>query len=95
MTCREFFDSDKLIAMLDEHVNGKKNYARILYTVYAFIVWYEVYFVNEVKRTDVVEADTLSKRESDTVNELRIANRNKKAKVGSQVEGVHTDNFRL
>ncbi len=41
----EFFDTDRLLAMLDEHKAGKKNNARKLYTVYAFLIWYEQYFI--------------------------------------------------
>ena len=41
----EFFDTKALIAMLDEHKNGVKNHARKLYTVYAFLLWYEQYFI--------------------------------------------------
>ena len=41
----EFFDREKLMSMLDAHKSGKKNYARIIYTVYSFLLWYEQYFV--------------------------------------------------
>ncbi len=41
----EFFDTDRLIAMLDEHKAGKRNHARKLYTVYSFLLWYEQYFI--------------------------------------------------
>jgi len=41
----EFFDTDRLLTMLDEHKAGKKNNARKLYTVYAFRIWYEQYFI--------------------------------------------------
>ena len=41
----EFFDTDRLLTMLDEHKAGKKNNARKLYTVYAFLIWYEQYFI--------------------------------------------------
>jgi asparagine synthase (glutamine-hydrolysing) len=41
----EFFDTDRLLAMLDEHKAGKKNNGRKLYTVYAFLIWYEQYFI--------------------------------------------------
>ena len=41
----EFFDTDRLLAMLDEHKAGKKNNARKLYTVYSFLIWYEQYFI--------------------------------------------------
>lgn len=42
---KEFFDTDKLNALLDEHISGKKNNARMLYTVYSFLIWYEQYFI--------------------------------------------------
>ena len=41
----EFFVKDKLLSMLDDHFNGKKNNGRKLYTVYSFLTWYKVYFV--------------------------------------------------
>jgi len=42
--CSRFFDTDKIIAMLSDHICEKQNYGRILYTVYAFSVWYGQYF---------------------------------------------------
>ncbi len=41
----EFFDTVLLGEMLDEHISGKKNNARVIYTVYSFLIWYEQYFV--------------------------------------------------
>lgn len=41
----EFFDTDLLCKLLDEHIEGKKNNARIIYTVYSFLIWYEQYFI--------------------------------------------------
>lgn len=43
-TCGEFFEPEKLISLLDEHILGKGSHARILYTVYAFTVWYDRFF---------------------------------------------------
>ena len=43
-TASTFFEKDKLIKFLNEHVTGKENHARVLYTVYAFIVWYDRFF---------------------------------------------------
>ncbi len=40
-----FFDTELLSNMLDEHISGKKNNARVIYTVYSFLIWYEQYFV--------------------------------------------------
>lgn len=42
----EFFDVKKLNKMLDDHYSCKKNNSRKIWTVYTFLVWYEVYFVN-------------------------------------------------
>ena len=41
----EFFDRAALEALLDDHVAGKRNNAREIYTVLSFLIWYEQYFV--------------------------------------------------
>lgn len=41
----EFFNRDLLLTMLEEHVKGEKNNARVIYTVYSFLLWYEQYFI--------------------------------------------------
>jgi len=43
----EFFERDKLSAMLSEHFTGSKNNGRKLYTIYSFLVWYKVFFGGE------------------------------------------------
>ena len=40
----EFFDIDKINTLLNNHYNGVNNNARKIYTIYAFLVWYKVYF---------------------------------------------------
>lgn len=40
----EFFDIDKINTLLNNHYNGISNNARKIYTIYAFLVWYKVYF---------------------------------------------------
>ncbi len=52
---KRFFDTSKLLTMLGEHRKGEKNNARVLYTVYAFIVWYEVFFEKEVQSTVIMD----------------------------------------
>lgn len=42
---KEFFDTEYLGQLLDRHVEGKENNARVIYTVYSFLLWYEQYFV--------------------------------------------------
>lgn len=41
----KFFEQDKLLAMLDDHKCGRTNNARVIYTVYSFLIWYKEYFV--------------------------------------------------
>ena len=42
---KEFFNVDYLNNLLSEHLSGKQNNARMIYTVYSFLLWYEQYFV--------------------------------------------------
>jgi len=35
---------DKLVKMLDIHKSGKKDLSKKNWTVYIFLVWYDVYF---------------------------------------------------
>jgi asparagine synthase (glutamine-hydrolysing) len=39
-----FFDTDQLIALLDEHRAGRMDNHRKIWTVYTFLVWYDVFF---------------------------------------------------
>lgn len=41
---KKFFDSDKLVSLLNDHRDGKYDYSRKIWTVYTFLVWYNVYF---------------------------------------------------
>ncbi len=40
----KFFNTDKLVALLDQHREGKYDNSRKIWTVYTFLVWHEVYF---------------------------------------------------
>lgn len=40
----QFFHTDKLVALLDDHRAGKYDYSRKIWTVFSFLVWYDVYF---------------------------------------------------
>lgn len=44
----EFFHIDKINKLLDEHYEGKWNNARKVYTIYCFLIWYKVYFINDL-----------------------------------------------
>lgn len=41
----EFFNIDKINKLLDDHYNNIKNNQRKIYTIYAFLVWYNEYFI--------------------------------------------------
>ncbi len=43
----QFFDTDGLVKLLDEHRDGKANNGRKIWTVYTFLVWYHRFFVLE------------------------------------------------
>ncbi len=41
-----FFNTDVLVRFLDEHYTGKRDNSRKIWTVYMFLVWYNLYFGN-------------------------------------------------
>ena len=40
----KFFNTAKLVDILERHKNGKADYSRKIWVVYMFLVWYKVYF---------------------------------------------------
>ncbi len=40
----KFFDTKRLVSLLDDHRAGKYDNSRKIWTVYTFLVWHEVYF---------------------------------------------------
>ncbi len=51
-TAQKFFNTDILIDYLDEHFIEKEDNSRKIWTIYVFLVWYQIYF-------GAVEADEL------------------------------------
>ena len=41
----EFFNTNKIIKLLEDHKAGKKDNSRKIWTIYSFLVWYNEYFV--------------------------------------------------
>lgn len=41
---QKFFNTDVLLKYLDEHFNGKADHSRRIWTVFIFLVWYNIYF---------------------------------------------------
>jgi len=42
----KYFDTEKLVNLLDTHKSGKADVSRKIWTVYTFLVWYEQFFAN-------------------------------------------------
>ena len=42
---QKYFDTNELVALLNEHKNGGKNNTRKIWTIFSFLVWYEEYFI--------------------------------------------------
>lgn len=42
----DFFDKEYINNLLNEHYNNIKNNGRKIYNIYVFLIWYEVYFIN-------------------------------------------------
>ncbi|MBR1863645.1 MAG: asparagine synthase (glutamine-hydrolyzing) [Ruminococcus sp.] len=43
----KFFDSSALVALLDDHRAGRYDHSRKIWTVFTFLIWYDVYFRQE------------------------------------------------
>ena len=43
----KYFNTEKLVALLDTHKSGKADVSRKIWTVFTFLVWYKQFFVNE------------------------------------------------
>lgn len=41
---KKYFHPEKLVALLDDHRAGKYDYSRKIWTVFSFLIWYDVYF---------------------------------------------------
>lgn len=51
-TAEKFFNTDALVAWLDEHFSGKEDNSRRVWTVYVFLVWYDIYFDNDTNKVE-------------------------------------------
>lgn len=43
----EFFEVDKIMTLLDDHYNGKRNNGRKIWTLFTFLTWYKRFFIDE------------------------------------------------
>ena len=42
---QEFFNTKEIIKLLEEHIEGKKDNSRKIWTIYSFLIWYKEYFI--------------------------------------------------
>lgn len=43
-TAKQFFNTEALVRLLDEHYRGKCDNNRKIWTIYVFLIWYDIYF---------------------------------------------------
>ncbi len=43
-TAAKFFNTDAITQLLDDHKNGRRDNSRKIWTVFIFLVWYDIYF---------------------------------------------------
>lgn len=48
----KFFDQEKINKLLEEHYYNKENNGRKIYNIYIFLIWYKVYFVDNITSGD-------------------------------------------
>lgn len=41
-----YFNTEKLVSLLDDHKAGKYDYSRKIWTIFSFLIWYKVYFTD-------------------------------------------------
>ncbi|MBO1307074.1 asparagine synthase (glutamine-hydrolyzing) [Enterococcus sp. 669A] len=44
---KEFFDQEKILKLLDDNFEGTADGRRKIWTIYTFLTWYQVYFIND------------------------------------------------
>ena len=49
----DFFDTDALMKLLDDHFEGRALNQRKIYTTLTFLIWYKRFFIDENKSTEV------------------------------------------
>ena len=58
---KEFFDQDKILKMAEDNFQGKTDDRRKIWTVYTFLVWYKLYFIDNFKPDELVIDQTKQK----------------------------------
>lgn len=51
-TAEKFFNTDVLVSWLDSHFSGKEDNSRRVWTIYVFLVWYDIYFDDDSEKVE-------------------------------------------
>ena len=51
-TAEKFFITDVLVSWLDSHFSGKEDNSRRVWTIYVFLVWYDIYFDEDSEKVE-------------------------------------------
>lgn len=54
-TAEMFFDTDVIVRFLDEHYQNKEDNSRKVWTIYVFLLWYNIYFGSETVTPPIAE----------------------------------------
>ena len=90
-TAQKFFNTDALVAWLDEHYSGKEDNSRRVWTVYVFLIWYDIYFNEDNDKAEKPE-NHLDELKA-LAEERREKQRNAPAKVTEDAAGATDENF--
>lgn len=51
-TAEKFFNTNVLVSWLDSHFSGKEDNSRRVWTIYVFLVWYDIYFDEDSEKVE-------------------------------------------
>ena len=51
-TAEKFFNTDVLVSWLESHFSGKEDNSRRVWTIYVFLVWYDIYFDEDSEKVE-------------------------------------------
>ena len=51
-TAEKFFNTDVSVSWLDSHFSGKEDNSRRVWTIYVFLVWYDIYFDEDSEKVE-------------------------------------------
>ena len=95
-TSRKFFNPEVLIGWLDEHYSGREDNSRKVWTIYVFIVWYNIYFNEETPEVQKPENHLVElKAKAEAERKLR-KQKEAIAKVQAELaakEGISDDGY--